>query len=294
MPTITEAALSEANTELAFGNRCVSVGHKTQITNATVLALRRVGVAYISTRSIGYDHIDVRYAESVGISVGNVAYSPDSVADYTLMLMLMAVRNAKSIIRRADIHDYRLNDVRGKELRDLTIGVIGTGRIGAAVMDRLRGFGSRILAYDSHPKTSADYLPLDELLQRSDIVTLHTPLNADTHHLLNRQRLAHLKHGAFIINTGRGSLVDTEALISALESGRLGGAALDVLEGEEGIFYADCRNKAIESKSLLRLQELSNVLITPHTAYYTDHALSDTVENSIINCLKFESGDQHG
>ncbi|MGI5147282.1 D-lactate dehydrogenase VanH [Plantactinospora sp. CA-294935] len=294
MPTITEAAVSEANTELAFGNRCISVGHKTQITNATILALRRVGVAYISTRSIGYDHIDVRYAESVGISVGNVAYSPDSVADYTLMLMLMAVRNAKSIIRRADIHDYRLNDVRGKELRDLTIGVIGTGRIGAAVMDRLRGFGSRILAYDSHPKTSADYLPLDELLRRSDIVTLHTPLNADTHHLLNRQRLAHLKHGAFIINTGRGSLVDTEALISALESGRLGGAALDVLEGEEGIFYADCRNKAIESISLLRLQELSNVLITPHTAYYTDHALSDTVENSIINCLKFESGDQHG
>ena len=156
------------------------------------------------------------YAESVGICVGNVAYSPDSVADYTLMLMLMAVRNAKSIIRRADAHDYRLHDVRGKELRDLTVGVIGTGRIGAAVMDRLRGFGCRILAYDSHPKTAADYVPLDELLQLSDIVTLHTPLNADTHHLLNRRRIEQMKHGAFIINTGRGSLLDTEALISAI------------------------------------------------------------------------------
>ncbi len=103
-----------------------------------------------------------------------------------------------------------------------------------------------------------------------------------------------MKHGAFIINTGRGSLLDTEALILALESGRLGGAALDVLEGEEGIFYADCRNRRIESKPLLRLQELPNVLISPHTAYYTDHALSDTVENSIINCLKFESRNQHG
>jgi len=103
-----------------------------------------------------------------------------------------------------------------------------------------------------------------------------------------------MKHGAFIINTGRGSLLDTEALIPALESGRLGGAALDVLEGEEGIFYADCRNKPIQSKPLLRLQELPNVLISPHTAYYTDHALSDTVENSITNCLKFESGNQHG
>jgi D-specific alpha-keto acid dehydrogenase len=294
MPTITGAAVSEANIELASGNRCVSVGHKTQIANSTLLALGRAGVAYISTRSIGYNHIDVKYAASVGISVENVTYSPDSVADYTLMLMLMAVRDAKSTISRVDNHDYRLNDVRGKELRDLTVGVVGTGRIGVAVMERLRGFGCRVLAYDKQPKTSAHYVSLDELLRRSDIVTLHTPLNADTYHLLNRRRIERMKHGAFVINTGRGSLLDTEALISALESGGLGGAALDVVEGEEGIFYADCRNKPIESKPLLRLQELPNVLISPHTAYYTDRALSDTVENSIVNCLKFESGEQHG
>jgi len=294
MPTITEAAASEANIELAFGNQCISVGHKTRITNSTLFALSQAGVIYISTRSIGYNHINVNYAKSVGITVGNVAYSPDSVADYTLMLMLMAVRNAKAIIRRVDIHDYRLNDVRGKELRDLTIGVIGTGRIGAAVMDRLRGFGGRILAYDSRPKTAADYVPLDELLELSDIVTLHAPLNVGTRHLLNRQRIEQMKHGAFIINTGRGSLLDTEALITALQSGRLGGAALDVLEGEEGIFYADCRNKPIESQSLLRLQERPNVIVSPHTAYYTDHALSDMVENSIINCLEFERRNHHG
>jgi D-specific alpha-keto acid dehydrogenase len=287
-PTITEAAASEANIELALGNRCISVGHKTRVTNATLLALSQVGVTYISTRSIGYNHIHVNYAASVGISVENVAYSPDSVADYTLMLMLMAVRNAKSIVRRADVHDYRLHDVRGRELRDLTVGVIGTGRIGAAVLDRLRGFGCRILAYDNHPKAAADYVPLDELIGLSDIVTLHTPLNAETHHLLNRRRIERMKHGAFVVNTGRGSLLDTEALVSALESGRLGGAALDVLEGEEGIFYADCRDKPIESKPLLRLQQLPNVLISPHTAYYTDHALRDTVENSIVNCLRFE------
>jgi D-specific alpha-keto acid dehydrogenase len=294
LPTITEAAVSEANIELAFGNRCISVGHKTQVTNPTLLALSRAGVEYISTRSIGHDHINMEYAESVGITVGNVAYSPDSVADYTLMLALMAVRNAKSIIRRADAHDYRLSEVRGKELRDLTVGVIGTGRIGTAVMDRLRGFGCRILAHDHRPKTAADYVPLDELLQLSDIVTLHTPLDAHTHHLLNRQRIAQMKHGAFIINTGRGSLLDTEALVPALECGRLGGAALDVLEGEEGIFYTDCRNKPIESEPLLRLHRLPNVLISPHTAYYTDHALSDTIENSLVNCLNFEGGKQHG
>ena len=294
IPTITDAAVSEATIELAYGNRCISVSHKARIANSTLLALSNIGIAYISTRSIGYNHIDVEYAEQVGITVGNVAYSPDSVADYTLMLMLMAVRSAKSIIRRTDAHDYRLNETRGKELRDLTIGVVGTGRIGAAVLDRLRGFGCRTLAYDTRASAAADYVPLDELVQRSDIVTLHTPLNAETHHLLNRQRIGRMKPGAFIINTGRGSLIDTEALVWALESGSLGGAALDVIEGEDGVFYADCRNRPIASKLLLRLQELPNVIVTPHTAYYTEHALRDTVENSIVNCLNFESREQHG
>ena len=294
LPTITEAAVSAANVGLAFGDRCVSVGHKTQVDNSTLLALSQVGVEYVSTRSIGYNHIDVSYAESLGISVENVVYSPDSVADYTLMLMLMAVRHAKTTIRRSDIHDYRLSEVRGRELRDLTVGVVGTGRIGAAVVDRLRGFGCRILACDRGPKVAADYVPLDELLRESDIVTLHTPLTAETHHLLSRRRIERLKRGAFVINTGRGALVDTEALISALESGRLGGAALDVLEGEEGVFYADCSNNAVASTSLLRLQELPNALVSPHTAYYTDHALRDTVENSLTNCLTFESRYHHG
>ncbi|WP_374947753.1 D-isomer specific 2-hydroxyacid dehydrogenase family protein [Agreia sp.] len=294
LPTIVGAAVSEANVELAIGNRCISIGHKTPVTHRLLLALSRAGVEYISTRSIGSNHLDSNYAASVGIAVGTVAYSPDSVADYTVMLMLMSVRHAKSLIRRIDVHDYRLSDQRGRELRDLTVGVVGTGRIGAAVIDRLKGFGCRILAHDGRAKTSADYVPLNELLRHSDIVTLHTPLTADTHHLLDGRRIGQMKYGAFIVNTGRGPLLDTEALLAALESGRLGGAALDVLEGEEGIFYTDRRDKPIGSKSLLRLQSLPNVLISPHTAYYTDHALSDTIENSLLNCLNFESEKQHG
>jgi len=294
VPTIEAAPVSHGNVELALGNRCISIGHKTQVANPVLVALSRAGVEYISTRSIGYNHIDVEYAESVGICVENVAYSPDSVADYTLMLMLMVLRNAKSTIRRAGVHDYRLNEARGKELRDLAVGVVGTGRIGAAVIDRLRGFGCRILACDSCPQVDADYFPLDELLRLSDVITLHTPLNADTHHLINRRRIERMKRGAIVVNTGRGALIDTDALVEALESGQLGGAALDVIEGEEGIFYADCGGKRIESKRLLLLQEMPNVLISPHTAYYTDHALADTVENSIINCLEFESGKRHG
>jgi D-specific alpha-keto acid dehydrogenase len=294
VPTITEAPVSADNVGLASGNRCISVGHKTRIADSTLLALSQAGVTHITTRSIGSNHLEVRCAESVGISVGTVSYSPDSVADYTLMLTLMAVRNAKAMIWRADAHDYRLPDVRGKELRDLTVGVIGAGRIGTAVIERLRGFGCRVLTHDRLPDSSAEWVPLDDLVRESDVVTLHTPLTADTHHLLDRRRIGQMKHGAYVVNTGRGSLLDTGALVRALESGRLGGAALDVLEGEEGIFYEDCRSRTIDNALLLRLQELPNVLISPHTAYYTDHALRDMVENTIVNCLSFEGKQRHG
>jgi D-specific alpha-keto acid dehydrogenase len=293
VPTIIDVPAAEDTVGLAFGNRCISVGHKTTITNPTLRSLSEAGVEYISTRSTGFNHIDVDFAKSVGIAVEGVEYSPVSVADYTVMLMLMSVRNARSIITRAEAHDFRLNVARGRELRDLTVGVIGTGRIGAAVIERLQGFGCRVLAYDRNPKTPADYVSLDEVLGRSDLVTLHTPLTPETKHLLNRGRIGQLKHGAVIVNTGRGALIDTESLVSALESGAVGGAALDVVEEEDGIFYADRRNRPIESRLFLRLQRHPNVLITPHTAYFTEHALYDTVEHTILNCVSF-GGRHHG
>ncbi|HEY1177089.1 MAG TPA: NAD(P)-dependent oxidoreductase [Phytomonospora sp.] len=290
LPTIIEAPVSEANVGLALGNRCVSVGHKTRVANRTLLALARAGVEYVSTRSVGRDHIDTAYAASVGITVGNVSYSPDSVADYTLMLMLMALRHGRSVLRAAEVHDYRLGPARGRELRDLTVGVVGAGRIGMAVVDRLRGFGCRVLVHNNGPVAGVERVGLDELLGLADVVTLHTPLTADTHHLLDRARIARMRPGAVVVNTGRGSLVDTAALIPALESGRLGGAALDVVEGEEGIFYADRGAVPVDNELLLRLHRLPNALISPHIAYYTDHALADTVENSLINCRKFAGG----
>jgi D-specific alpha-keto acid dehydrogenase len=288
-PTITAAELSEATLDLAVGSRCISISHKAEITHATLDALGQIGVRYISTRSIGCNHIDVGRAASAGLSVGTVEYSPDSVADYTLMLILMAIRGAAPTIRRTDAHDYRLSETRGKELRDLTVGVVGTGRIGAAVVDRLRGFGCRVLAHDRCPRSAADHVPLDQLIRQSDVVTLHTPLTADTHHLLDRGRIAQLKRGAVVVNTGRGPLIDTDALLAGLDSGHVGGAALDVLEGEDRIFYSDRRGQPVETAQLQRLHAMPNVLISPHTAYYTDHALSDAVENSIINCLTFEA-----
>jgi D-specific alpha-keto acid dehydrogenase len=292
-PTITAAPASEANLELANGVRCVSVPHQTSVSHGTLRGLSRAGVRYLSTRSVGHDHIDVEFAERLGIRVEGVAYSPDGVADYTLMLVLMALRHAKSVVCRADTGDFRLNDVRGRELRDLTVGVVGTGRIGCAVLDRLRGFGCRVLTHDVRDEGPARHVPLDELLGRSDVVTLHIPLTPTTRHLLDRRRFALMKHGAVVVNTGRGGLLDTAALVSALESGTLAGAALDVLEGEEGIFYADLRDRPLRHELLDRLRAMPNVLISPHTAYYTDRAVAEMVEHTLVNCLAFERGERH-
>jgi D-specific alpha-keto acid dehydrogenase len=293
IPAMTSSAVSKANVMLARGNPCISVGHKSEVSEPILLALKESGVQYISTRSIGCNHIDMRAAESMGISVGNVAYSPDSVADYTLMLMLMAIRNAKTTVKRAKKYDFRLNAVRGKELRDMTVGVLGTGRIGKAVIERLRGFGCHVLACGHSEEGPVHDVPLSELLQKSDILTLHVPLNADTHHMIGREQIKAMKQGALLINTARGALVDTSALIEALGAGELGGAALDVLEGEEGFFYFDCSEKPVDNSFLLQLQKMPNVIITPHTAYYTGRALHDVVEKTILNCLDFEREKSH-
>ena len=288
IPTMTSSAVSETNVMLAHGNHCISVGHKYEISESILLALKESGVKYISTRSIGCNHIDMKAAKSMSIAVGNVVYSPGSVADYTLMLMLMAIRNAKSIVSRAENYDFRLDHVRGKELRDMTVGVLGTGHIGTAVIERLRGFGCRVLAHSHNKEAAANYVSLDELLLKSDILTIHVPLSTDTYHMIGHEQIEAMKPGAFLINTARGGLVDTDALIKALDNGKLGGAALDVLEGEEGLFYFDCIQKPIDNQFLLRLQKMPNVIITPHTAYYSGRALRDTVEKTLLNCLDFE------
>jgi D-specific alpha-keto acid dehydrogenase len=285
LPTTTDAAVSHARPATA----CISVGHKSEIAAPTLRALRQHGVEYISTRSIGFDHIDLRAAEALGLTVENVAYAPDGVADFTVMLTLMAIRDAKDIVRAAERNDFRPPRVRGRDLRDLTVGVVGTGTIGTAVIDRLRGFGCRVLAYNSGraADVTAAFVSLEQLLRESDIVTLHLPLNESTHHVIGREQIATMKHGAFLVNTGRGALVDTDALVVALEGGHLGGAALDVLEGEEGTFSFDCRERPIDNEHLLRLQGLPNVIITPHTAYYTQRALHDTVEQTLAQCRDY-------
>ena len=272
-------------------SRCVSVGHKSRITESDLSALQKAGVTYLCTRSIGYDHIDSKAARKLGITVENVAYPPDGVADYTLMLILMALRSAKSTLKQVAHNDFRLPPVRGRELSCMTVGVVGAGHIGRAVIQRLHAFGCHVLVCDIN--NSADSVPLHELLEKSDVITLHVPLNADTHHLIGKEQFKTMKQDAILVNTARGALIDTEALLDALENHRLGGAALDVLEGEEEIFYSDCSQKPLSHPFLPRLQKMPNVIITPHTAYYTPHVLYDTVEKTLLNCLTYERKQDH-
>lgn len=290
-PVMTKLPAAKHAENPDFRNRCISVGHKSRITRSDLLALKDSGVKYISTRSIGYDHIDTDAANRLGITVSNTVYSPGGVADYTLMFMLMVIRNAKPAILRTEHNDFRLAHCRGKELRDMTVGIIGAGRIGRAVQERLQGFGCRILLCDQN--SSEDCIPLCDLLLQSDMITLHVPLSTETYHMLGREQFHAMKQGAFLINTGRGALVDTPALIEALDDGRLSGAALDVMEGEEEIFYFDCSHKPISNPFLPKLSKMPNVIITPHTAYYTDGVLYDTVRKTLLNCLDFERRKNH-
>jgi D-specific alpha-keto acid dehydrogenase len=296
MPTLVGAPVSATSVVSVPRNRCISVGHKDEISARELRALKDAGAAYVCTRSIGLDHIDLPAAERLGIAVDNVVYAADGVAEFTLMLMLMAIRNAKEIVSSAERHDFRLPPVRGRDLSDMTVGVVGVGHIGTAVIRRLQGFGCRVLAHNDGRKAAAeaDFVSLPELLAESDVVTLHVPLNAATHHLVGREQIDAMKPGALLVNTGRGALVDTDALIAALESGRLGGAALDVLEGEDGLFYFDCTKRPVDNGFLLRLQALPNAIVTPHTAYYTRRALRDTVEKTLTNCLNFERSQANG
>lgn len=283
-----EDPLGRANARHVPLKSAISVNHKAPVDAGLIWSLQKRGVKYLSTRSIGLDHIDNASAKLAGILVESVAYSPESVAEYTIMLMLMAIRNAGSILRRASHCDFRLEEERAPELRDMTVGVVGTGRIGKAVIQRLSGFGCKVLAYDPRPAMDATYVDLDELLRRSDLVTLHLPLTGATWHLLDRARIARMRHGAILVNTARGALVDVTALTDALEHCGIACAALDVVEGEEGFFYRDC--SASPPPAFARLLALPNAIVTPHTAFYTQHALRDIVQNTIRNCLEYKDG----
>lgn len=257
---------------------------------------KSMGVQCISTRTIGYNHIDTEYAKEIGMQVCNAAYPPSGVAEFTLMLMLMCLRNYKQSLWRGQVNDFALQGLQGKEIGSMTVGIIGTGKIGAQVIKYLTGFGCRILAYDMYPnaalKDVVEYVELDELFAKADMITLHTPLLDSTYHLVNAETIAKMKDGVVLINCARGELMDTTALIEGIESGKIGALGLDVVEGERGIAHEDHRIDILSNQQMAYLRQFRNVTMTPHMAFYTDVAVSHMVECGVAGLVEMlQNGD---
>lgn len=255
-----------------------------------------IGVKCIATRTIGYDHIDYEYAKSLGMGVIHITYSPSSVADYTIMMMLMGCRKVKHIMERAAVQDFTLKGKMGTELPNCTVGIIGTGKIGKTVISHLSGFGCKILAYDifesEEIRDLAEYVSLEKIFEECDIISLHAPATEDNYHMINADAISKMKQGVMIINCARGSLIDTEALIAGIESQKIGFAGLDVIEQESGLYYFNRMGEPLNNPQLAILRSYSNVLVTPHTAFYTDEAVANMVENSIICARDYMEGKE--
>ena len=282
------------NASLAEGYDCISIV-STPMPRDLIVRFRALGVRMISTRTVGYDHVDLATAKTLGMHVSNASYSPDCVADYTIMLMLMALRRMKRIIQRSDIHDFTLSGTIGKELRNCTVGVLGTGKIGKTVLRDLEGFGCRRLAYSrtEDPSLGVEYVSLDTLLSTCDILSFHMPLTADNYHMIDDLAISKMKDGVVLVNTARGGLIHTEALIEGLECGKIGAAALDVLEEEAGLFHFDRKSDQINHRALSILKDMPNVIFTPHMAFYTQEAIGDMVGHSIESCVLELSGKEN-
>jgi aromatic 2-oxoacid reductase len=289
--TFVAQRLTIENVDLAKGHDGVSILGYCDANKDVLSRLKEMGIHFLASRSTGYDNIDLNAAKELGVSISNARYSPNSVAEFALMLILMVNRKLGEALKRNQVNDFSLKNLQGFELRNQTVGILGTGRIGATLAKNLTGFGCKILAYDECMNTTlddiVDYVDLDTLLTTSDVISLHLPLNDKNFHFMNESRFKMMKDNAIIINTARGELINTKDLIQALLSKDIGGAGLDVLEGEFGKFHHDLQFSPFEWKDYTTLKQITNVVITNHFAFYTDQAVSDMVECSLISLSKF-------
>lgn len=260
-------------------------------------ALHRSGVRHVALRCAGFNNVNLEVAKSLGLAVTRVpAYSPNAVAEHTVGLLLTLNRKIHRAYNRVREHNFSLSGLVGFDLHGKTVGVIGTGRIGRIAAQIFRGFGTEVLACDPFPQPDwaaaqgVRYTDFATLLAGSDIVTLHLPLTPQSRHLLNTETIARMKPGAFLVNTSRGKLVDTTALIEALKTGRLGGVALDVYEEEEGLFFEDHSGEVLQDDELSHLLTFPNVLITAHQAFLTQEALAEIARVTTTNLLQFAAG----
>ncbi|MES2848063.1 MAG: 2-hydroxyacid dehydrogenase [Bacteroidota bacterium] len=291
-----EAQLNSQTVNLSAGCNAVCVFVNDKL-NAPVLAeLSRLGVNLVALRCAGFNNVDLEAAKANNIKVVRVpAYSPHAVAEHAVALMLTLNRKTHKAYNRIREGNFSLERLTGFDLFEKTIGVLGTGRIGQAFCNIMLGFGCRVIAFDlienkDIAAKGVEYLPLIDVLQQSDVISLHCPLNEQTKHIINQQTISMMKDEVMLINTSRGGLIDTLSVIAALKTGKIGYLGLDVYEQEEKLFFNDLSENVIQDDTIMRLLSFPNVLITAHQGFFTEEALTQIAQTTLVNIDAFEAG----
>lgn len=290
--------LSDDTGVAAQGAQAVCIFVNDRADRACLEALARHGVKHLALRCAGFNCVDLPAAKEFGLTVTRVpAYSPHAVAEHAVALLLALNRKIPRANNRVHDLNFSLNGLVGFDLHGKTAGIFGTGKIGRITAQILRGFGMRVLAYDPFPQPEwarphgIEYTDARTLASESEVISLHTPLTPETHHIIRGETLALMKTGTILINVSRGALIDTTALIEALKSGRLGGVALDVYEEEEGVFFEDLSGQILHDDELARLLTFPNVLITAHQAFLTQEALAEIARVTVANLVALQRGE---
>ena len=289
-----EARLTSATASLTEGAPAICAFVNDQLDRSTLAKLKACGVRLVALRSAGFNNVDLQAAEELGLAIARVpAYSPHAVAEHATALILTLNRKIHRAYARVREGNFALDGLLGFDLCGRTAGVVGTGKIGAAMARILTGFGCVVLAHDPAPDPECAalgvrYVALDELLSRSDIVTLHCPLTPATHHLINAASIGRMKRGVMLINTSRGAIIDTRAVIAGLKSGKIGHLGLDVYEEEADLFFEDLSRQVITDDVFARLLTFPNVVITGHQGFFTEEALRNIAQTTIENVTAFE------
>lgn len=284
-----ETRLSAETVRLAEGCDAVCVFVNDVVDRAVIDELTGLGVKLIALRCAGYNNVDIEYAYGRIHVVRVPAYSPYAVAEHTMALLLTSIRRThKAYIRTRDFN-FSLSGLTGFDLHGKTIGVVGTGKIGRIFIDICRGFGMKVLAYDKYPNKDfgLDYVSQDEIWEKSDIISFHCPLTDETRHMVNRETIAKMKKGVVIINTSRGALIDSEALLEGIKERKIGAACLDVYEEESDVFFHDFSGHIVADDTLARLISMPNVIVTSHQAFLTAEALENIADTTLSNVKQF-------
>ncbi len=287
-----EAACNQETIFMAKGYDAICIFVNDYVNAEMINALYEMNVKAILLRCAGFNNVDVKAAEDKIVILRVPSYSPEAVAEFSMALLLTVNRLTHKAYNRTREFNMSLNGLMGVDLYEKTVGVIGTGKIGQAMIRILNGFQTHVICYDPYPVEGldAEYVPLEELFRSADIISLHCPLTSDTKHIINQKTIGMMKKGVYLVNTSRGALIDTEALIEAMLERKFGGVGLDVYEEEEGVFYEDRSNDIITDDNLARLMTFPNVLVTSHMGFFTKEAMQAIALTTLENAYALENG----